>query len=123
MKVELADGDFYDIDGATAPGGSDELLVGAAVILDSACGWHNTYRLVDLAVDHGMVLSEDDTDAVARYRAGPEDLRGVPFEVVYELADKAETYLNSQLVTGGWSFGWSDHEFLLANEAWWEHDA
>ena len=123
MKVELADGDFYDIDVATDPGGSDELPGAAAVILDSASGWHNTYRLVDLAVDHGMVLSENDTDAVARYRASPEDGSGVPFEVVYELADKAETYLNSQLVTINWSFGWSDHQFLLANEVWWEHDA
>lgn len=70
-----------------------------------------------------MVLSENDTDAVARYRTGPEDLRDVPFEVVYELADKAETYLNRQLVTRGWSFGWSDHELLLASDAWWEHDA
>ena len=123
MKVELADGDFYDIDVTTDPGGGDELPGAAAVILASASGWHNTYRLVDLAVDHGMVLSDDDTDAVARYRAGPEDRSGVPFEVVYELADKAETYLNRQLVTRGWSFGWSDHEFLLANEAWWQHDA
>jgi hypothetical protein len=67
-------------------------------------------------------LSESDADAVARYRAGPEDGSDVPFEAVYELADKAERYLNSQLVTGGWSFGWSDHEFLLANQAWWERD-
>ena len=123
MKVELTDGDFYDIDVATDPGGGDELPGAAAVILDSASGWHNTYRLVDLAVDHGMVLSEDETDAVARYRAGPADGNDVPFEVVYELADKAETHLNSQLITRGWSFGWSDHEFLLANEAWWGHDA
>lgn len=122
MKVELADGDFYEIDVATDPGGGYEVPGAAAVILDSASDWHNTYRLVDLA-DHGMVLSEDDTDAVARYRADPGGGNDVPFEVVYELADKAETHLNSQHITRGWSFGWSDHEFLLASDAWWGHDA
>src|ERR1041385_4780529 len=119
MRVELADGDFYDIDLAAEMDGGDGALVGAATILASASGWHNTYRLVDLAVDHGMVLSESDADAVGRYRAESEDGSDVPFEVVYELADKAETYLNSQLVSEGWSFGWSDHDFLLANQAWW----
>jgi len=94
-----------------------QISLGAAVIFDGAYGWHNTYRLVHLAADHGMGLSDEDAAAVARYRTDPG---GDDFEAVSDLADSAEDFLNDQVATEEWSFGWSDGEFLLANEAWWE---
>ena len=119
MKVELADGDFYTIDVETVTAEDGLVSLGAAVIFDGAYGWHNTYRLVDLAADHGMKLSDEDAAAVARYRTEPG---GDDFEAVSDLADSADDFLNNQVATEEWSFGWSDGEFLLANEAWWERN-
>ena len=68
MRIELADGDFYDIEMVTGAGADGQVSLGAAVIFDGAHGWHNTYRLIDLAASHGMTLGQDDDAAVARYR-------------------------------------------------------
>ncbi len=119
MKVELADGDFYIVDLETGAAEDGQGSLGAAVIFDGAHGWHNTYRLIDLAAVHGMKLSDKDGTAVARYRIDPGD---DDCETVHDLASRAEDYLNDQLTTEGWAFGWSDGEFLLANEAWWRRD-
>jgi hypothetical protein len=119
MRIALADGDFYDIEMVTGAEADGRVSLGAAVIFDSAHGWHNTYRLIDLAASHGMTLGKDDDAAVARYRA---DRGGDDFEIVHDMAGKAEGFLNEQVTTEGWSFGWSDGDFLLANEAWWERD-
>lgn len=120
MKVELADGDLYSVDMEIETAVDGQVSLGAAVIFDRANGWHNTYRIVDLAADHGMKLGDEDAAAVARYRIDPgsDDV-----EVVHDLAGSAEDFLNDSVATEGWSFGWSDGEFLLANEAWWERNA
>jgi hypothetical protein len=64
MRIELADGDFYDIETVTGAKADGQVSLGAAVILDSAHGWHNTYRLIDLAASHGMTLGQDGDAAV-----------------------------------------------------------
>ena len=122
MKVELADGDYYVIGMETEVTESGQVSVGAAVIFDGAYGWHNTYRLIDLAADHGMTLTDEDRAAVTGYRSDRHGTIGKDFEAVQELAGRAEDFLNDQVTTRGWSFGWSDQDFLLANEAWWERD-
>jgi hypothetical protein len=122
MKVKLADGDFYIIGMEAETVESGQVSVGAAVIFDGAFGWHNTYRLVDLAEEHGMLLSDRERDAVMRYRRDRGAAVDGDFETVHDLAGKAEDFLNDQVTTEGWSFGWSDQDFLLANEAWWKHD-
>jgi hypothetical protein len=94
-------------------------LPAAACIFDGTYGWHNTYRLVDLAVEHGWGLSEDDKADLADYKAD-QGSRPESGERVHELADLAEQYLNDKLVTEGWQFGWHEGEFFLANTAWWE---
>jgi hypothetical protein len=43
-------------------------------------------------------------------------------DYVIETADDAEVYLNT-LVPDGYSFGWSDGEYFLANDAWWSLDS
>jgi len=50
--------------------------------------------------------------------------RGCPHRSHYviETADDAEVYLNT-LVPDGYSFGWSDGEYFLANDAWWSLDS
>ena len=120
MKVELADGDFYVVDMQALTTESGDLFAGAAVILDGVHGWHNTYRLINVATDHGMRLSDDEARATTRFRQGDanEDL-----DSVHELATRAESFLNDQVSTEGWSFGWSDGHFLLANDTWWEGEA
>jgi hypothetical protein len=40
MRIELADGDFYDIEMVTGAEADERASLGAAVIFDSAHGWH-----------------------------------------------------------------------------------
>lgn len=110
-QVKLKDGDHYDVD-------VDGDVAGAVCIFDGHAGWHNLYRLVDLAVAHGMVLNAADRAMIEAYRSGepPEN------DYADDIADSAEAYLNDQVVNDGWSFGWHDSEFFLANTAWWEID-
>ena len=123
MKVELADGDFYVIGMDTEATEGGQVSVGAAVIFDGVYGWHNTYRLIDLATDHGMTLSDEDRAAITSYRSDRGASADDDCEAVHELAGKAEGFLNDHVTTKGWSFGWSDQDFLLANEGWWAGDA
>src|SRR5215472_4266940 len=100
MKVELADGDFYDIGMETQTTERGQVSVGVAVIFDGAYGWHNTYRLIDLASNHGMPLSEEDRAVVTRTAANRSEA-DEEFEVVRDLADRAEDHLSDQVATSG----------------------
>lgn len=112
MRVYLRCGDHYDVD-------VDGDVAGATCIFESHAGWHNVYRVIDLAVAHGMVLNAADRTMVEAYRSS-EPLEN---DCTPDIADSAEAYLNDHLIpNGGWSFGWHDGEFYLANTAWWELD-
>jgi hypothetical protein len=114
MDVYMTDGDHYAVT-------LDDDNVGAACIFESHHGWHNVYRVVDLAVAHGLQLDDADTATMTVYRSGEFDDPNVG-EFAVEISESAEHYLNTHLMAGGWSFGWHDGDFYLASAAWWELD-
>lgn len=85
--------------------------------LDGALGWHNTYRIVDLAESEGWHVSPNDRLYVDAYRAaadsmtspetGDEISRSEIADAVYEIATEAFDYLNT-LCEPGVSFEWID---------------
>lgn len=115
ITVRMSDGDAWDV--TVADNGT-----GAACIFESHMGWHNIYRVVDLAVAHGMQLDDDDKATMATYATGDYEDPNIG-EYAYDISDAAVRYLTDNVVTEGWSFDWHDGEFFLANAAWWEIEA
>jgi hypothetical protein len=84
----------------------------AACIFDSHRGQYIYGAVVALAIQYGYkpeVARKTWTDAEAG-------------EDVVEAADDAEEFLN-EMTPDGYSFGWSDGDYFLANEAWWSLDS
>ena len=82
-------------------------------VFDGAQGWHNTYRLIDLAVGNGMELDCCDTAALEAYRhaVATEDHFGW---IVDQggLSDKALEHLQS-LTAPGLYWSWDDGLFIV----------
>lgn len=84
----------------------------------SGLGWHIHYEIVDLAIEHGLTLSDSQSDDLAKYR----DNEGLGFEdsedigdTMFEtggLLDMAQWYLNS-LTIDGYLFRWRENAFGL----------
>lgn len=83
---------------------------------DGAHGWTNSYRVVDLAVHHGMELEPEDAAVVEWYRnSGESDVDASDAELEKleamtgqgGLTDKATDYLLEQL-PDGWTLRWDD---------------
>jgi hypothetical protein len=83
---------------------------------DGAHGWTNSYRVVDLAVHHGMELDAEDAAVVEWYRSsGDSDADASDDELSKleamtgqgGLSDKATDYLMEQLPEG-WTLRWDD---------------
>lgn len=93
--------------------------------LDGTYGWTNSYRIIDMAVAHGMSLDAEDAAAVDRYResgssdAGASDDELDMLEIVTGqggLSDKATDYMQDQLPEG-WMLRWDAGELSLIT-AW-----
>ncbi len=96
--------------------GCHELELG--LLLDGSWGWHNHKRLIDLAENAHMIVGEDDEHFLNAYDRG-DDLEQDSIERVIDLMDAAEQWLNN-LCPDGYRFGWSDGEFFLMSDEWWE---
>ena len=85
-------------------------------------GIYATPQVVEMAVEHGMKLDNDDIEAMS--------LMDTPFAIGYEdawervtmLADEAEAWLNDNVAEDGSSFGWYDGEFFYQPTGWWDPD-
>jgi len=90
----------------------------AGTWLEGSHGWHNIYRVVDLAADYGFTVPDEYTTALLDYRknghAANEDHREM-IEGHGELADMATEYLNS-LAPEGYMFIW-DSGLILTTES------
>lgn len=90
--------------------------------LDGAMGWHNTYRVIELAQSHGYALSDADARYVSAYRDGllamisPQsgDAIGLPeiADAVREIADDATEYLYT-ITEPGLVWDWDAGELCL----------
>jgi hypothetical protein len=95
-------------------------------------GHAGQYGIVDviaMAVDVGMVLTPEETRAVAAYRNGEDTIASTVYGQIDvaawvlgqgELGDTAEAYLNEHAAPAGLSFGWHDGEFFLWSTEDWE---
>lgn len=79
-------------------------------------GWRGTSDVVRIAQGYGMPLTDDDETELAAYEAGDSTS-----DVVFDMADDAESYLNER-APDGHSFGWHDGEFFLMPHDWWDTD-
>lgn len=97
-------------------------MTGAKITADQAgCwlgghgGWTNSYRVIYLAESYGFTLTEEDQDAVVKYRAHHGVTEDELIEAVIGqggLVDKATAYLES-LVPEGYHFEWDAGELSL----------
>lgn len=94
--------------------------------LEGHHGWTNSYRVVDLAVSHGMTLSEEDAEIVKWYReSGDSDALDTDDELdAIEamsgqggISDRASDYLSDQLPEG-WVVRWDAGEMTVLRD--WE---
>lgn len=101
------------IDTITLKNGSK---TGVGCWLDGWHGWTNAYRVVDLAMSHGMELDAEDAAIVEWYRESGESDADASDETLNKLeamngqggiSDKATDYLMEQLPEG-WTLRWDD---------------
>jgi hypothetical protein len=85
--------------------------------IDGWRGWRASARLVEIARGRGMAISDEDWKAVVVYQSGEGSADDA--EVVSELADKAEGWLNEHVAPEGHRFGWQDGEFFLWTDDEW----
>ncbi len=90
----------------------------AGTWLDGHMGWHNAYRVIDVAETYGFIVPEEYRDALTAYRHsanGVENLTDDQWGAVNgqgELSDKATDYLNER-APEGFEFVWDAGEFSL----------
>lgn len=94
----------------------------AGCYLDGHFGWHNIYRVIELAQTHGFALSEVDQGLVDAYgeqvesytpddTTDPYDECGIA-EAVYEISNEATDYLGS-ITAAGLYWEWDMGELCL----------
>ena len=81
----------------------------AGTWLSGSMGWHNTYRVIDVARDYGFAVSPEDMQAVRRYADG--DLSDQT-DTVFDLSAEATDYLQT-LAPEGYAFDWDAGELNL----------
>lgn len=83
--------------------------------IDGHNGVHGHKMLVDLAIDAGFIVTTGEYAAVGRYDSGEfmDEGDNAP-EIMSDVMEDAEGFLNEHAVADGFSFGWSDGEFFLA---------
>lgn len=98
--------------------------------IDGHWGHYGIARLVDIAQDYGMEISELDSLALHAYRNGIDEFEDEQTGEYHDaadwmlmqggLGDEAEEWLNENVALPGFSFGWSDGELFYMNDSWWE---
>lgn len=89
--------------------------------LDGWHGWTNSYRIIDIAVGHGMTLDPEEQAAVEWYRNSGESDSGASDEELDKLelvtgqrglSDKATEYME-EMLPDGWVLRWDDGLALI----------
>ena len=93
--------------------------------VDGHWGQYGVARMVELAEDYGYDDAEV-IDIAARHLSecshpGTDaNLTDDEHEILFDAVDRVETWLNDQVAPEGYSFGWSDGEFMLWSDASWQ---
>ena len=80
--------------------------------IDGARGWSANYLVIEQAVEYGMVLSNEEINAVREYKVAHGNPENDWVTGQGDLADKASEHLDS-LAPEGYQFIWRDGDFLL----------
>ena len=83
----------------------------AGTWLDGALGWHNTYRVIDIAKAYGFTLEPHNENLVDAFRQS-EELTYSELDVVHEISAEATDHLQS-LAPEGYYFDWDAGELSL----------
>lgn len=78
--------------------------------LDGALGWHNNYRVLQIAAICGMELDSDTADLVKEYERGNNE--GMDPDLVEVAVQEATDYLDT-LAPSGYGFYWEAGELIL----------
>lgn len=93
--------------------------------VDGHRGIYGVTDVIEIAETLGFELSDDDKQAVNDYNGaadwGMDD--STASEWVFDLSDRAESWLNDYVAPDGYWFGWHDGEFFLSSAEWWAEDA
>lgn len=85
----------------------------AGCLLDGVHGWHNEYRVVDLAREYGFTLMDSDYKPFMNYRSmGESGLSQTDMGIVEALVDDATRYLND-LAPEGYVVSWVDGDLVM----------
>lgn len=68
--------------------------------LDGHFGWHNTYRVIELAEECGFVVTPADREYVERFKAGAFASDETAYEIVHEISNDALDHLQSRTAPG-----------------------
>ena len=84
--------------------------------VDGARGWAAPIHMVDIAVERGWPITDEDQEILDLVK----DRRGdCDRETWQELCDDVESWLNDHVAPEGFSFGWHDGDFVLWTLASW----
>lgn len=88
-------------------------VVEPGCVLDNHWGWHNHARMIEVATGLGFVISDEDQAVVDRYDSGESEDDDNDSEVVSDLMDEAERWLNDNTDGVGCFWTWHDGDFVL----------
>jgi hypothetical protein len=91
----------------------------AGCLIDGHHGWHAHAIMIRLAESYGYQLTAPVSVIVAAYERTGD---GMYVDVVTDVMDSAEAWLNEHVAPDGYSFGWHDGEFFLQSVEWWQED-
>ena len=86
--------------------------------IDGNWGHYSSARLIHVANIYGWEAPEALRLAM-QYMAGT-GISGEEVDLMHEFSYEAEEWLNENVAPEGYSFGWSDSEFFLMSNGWWE---
>lgn len=82
-------------------------------LIDGHHGWHGHYMMVDLAIDLGFPIRDEDRAHLDRYRSDMMDHESAEWVTGQGgLMDEAEGWLNTHVAENGHHFAWEDGEFF-----------
>ncbi|MFE0472615.1 hypothetical protein ACFW2V_13470 [Streptomyces sp. NPDC058947] len=95
--------------------------VGTGTWLDGHMGWHNTYRIIDIAESHGFAMGDEDRKALEWYKEssggcgdGTDAEENMAEAIIGQggLSDRASDHME-ELLPDGWTLLWDAGELSL----------
>lgn len=89
--------------------------------IDGHWGQYGIARLVEIAQTYGY--ENMDVITLAEKHMARAPMTDNDWEILMDSADSVEDWLNTNVAQPGLRFGWSDGEFFLMDDDWWQKEA